>query len=110
MPFFAEIDLSTEPLHRLVDKIAGYIDLARHIGHIWPVLFIVQSSRREQHLHQRLTEHGNRWPIATTVRTHSSNSGPGSGDASPAGKVWWPHRHDGDLVRLSDLAPSSPSQ
>jgi len=103
VPFFAEIDLSTEPLPRLVDKIGGYIDLARNVGHAWPVLFVVQSPRREQHLHQRLTDDGVHWPIATTVRNASSTSGSSTLEVGPADQVWWPHRHDGGLVRLVDL-------
>jgi hypothetical protein len=68
VPFFVEIDLSTEPLNRLTDKISRYTDLARVTGHAWPVLFTLESASREQHLHQRLTDAGVHWHIAITVR------------------------------------------
>jgi hypothetical protein len=103
VPFFAEIDRSTEPLHRLVDKIDGYIDLARVTGDVWPILFILQSPVREQHLHQRLTDEGVQWPVATTVRPHQPIPEHARAQTSPADAVWWLHRHQGGLVRLAHL-------
>lgn len=103
VPFFAEIDLSTEPLNRLTRKIGGYIDLARTTGHAWPILFTLESPLRERHLHERLTDAGVRWPVATTVRPRMVDHRAPTGQPSPAEDVWWPHRHPRGLVRLADL-------
>jgi predicted transcriptional regulator len=104
VPFFVEIDLSTEPIRRLTDKIGRYADLARVTGHAWPVLFTLESASRERHLHQRLTDAGVHWPIATTVRPRMVGHRANSDEAGPADAVWWPHRRQGALVRLADLA------
>jgi hypothetical protein len=99
LPFFAEIDLSTEPLGKLVDKLDGYAALARTTGRAWPVLFWLDSPLRERHLHRALTAAGTRYPVATSVRNSSALSG-----KSVADDVWWLHHHDGALLRLADLA------
>ena len=101
--FFVEIDLSTESLDRLTDKIDRYIDLGRVTKQRWPVLFTVESPRRERHFHQRLTDAGIRWPVATTVRPRIIDHRTPATQSSPAEAVWWPHRHAGSLVRLADL-------
>jgi hypothetical protein len=100
VPFFVEHDTGTErPLRRLVDKLDGYVDLARVTGRIWPVLFWLPSAARERHLHQLLTEGGVRLPVATAARDDAAAVG-----RSPAEAVWWLHRRDAPLLRLSDLS------
>jgi hypothetical protein len=54
VPFFVEIDLHTEPLWKLVDKLDGYAALAHATGRVWPVLFWLTSPLRERHLHHQL--------------------------------------------------------
>jgi Replication-relaxation len=97
VPFFLEFDAGTErPLSRLVEKIDGYVGLARVTGHVWPVLFSLHSAVRERHLHQQLAAAGIRYPVATLARDRTNG-------ATPAEAVWWPHRHHGTLRRLVDL-------
>ena len=49
-------DALVDPLGVLVDKIAGYHELARVIGRVWPVLFWLHAAARERHL-QRARGH-----------------------------------------------------
>lgn len=99
LPFFVEYDNTTMPLGKLVDKIDGYLGLARTYHQIWPVLFSLHTAARERHLHQALTDVGIHYPVATTARDDAAQA-----DASPADAVWWLHHHDGGLLRLIDLA------
>jgi hypothetical protein len=99
LPFFVEFDNNSMQLGRLVDKIDGYVALARTYNKIWPVLFSLHSAARERHLHQELAEAGIRYPTATTARDEAAAAG-----RSPADAVWWLHRHNGGLLRLADLA------
>ena len=97
--FFLEYDTGTKrPLSRLVDKLDGYVDLARVTGRIWPVLFWLPSQIRQRNLHQQLSDAGVRYPVATAVHRHA-------GGGHPAGPVWWLHRHPGAPRRLADLNP-----
>ncbi|ROO59094.1 hypothetical protein EDC02_0879 [Micromonospora sp. Llam0] len=57
-----------EPLPVLVDKVDGYMSLARVTNRIWPVLFWLHSTVRERHLHTRLTDAGVVYPVATAAR------------------------------------------
>ncbi|WP_433209360.1 replication-relaxation family protein [Dactylosporangium sp. CS-047395] len=91
LSFFVEYDTGTEPLPVLVDKMRRYVDLSGVTGRRWPVLFALQSPRRELHLHQRLTDVGSRYPVATTA------------EEDPAGAVWWRHRREGPRTRLIDI-------
>jgi hypothetical protein len=52
VPFFLEYDTGTETVGRLVDKVAGYADLARVTGYVWPVLFWLHATAREHNLHR----------------------------------------------------------
>jgi hypothetical protein len=106
VPFFVEIDLSTEDLPRLARKIGAYEKWARATGNVWPVLFWLTSTTRETHLQDRLHAQPLSVPVATGVasRTHL----PGTG---PAYAVWWLHRaghwlgHTGaGRLTLADLA------
>jgi hypothetical protein len=95
--FFLEYDTGTErPIGRLVDKLDGYLDLARTTSRLWPVLFWLPSAGRERHLHRELTASGVRYPVATGLHH----------ERDPAEAVWWPHNHPGTRVHLIDLAPS----
>ena len=96
MPFFLEYDTGTEPLWKLVDKVDGYLDLARVTGRSRPVLFSLHSPARAVNLQRRLAEHRTVVPIATTALT--------SDGRSPAEAVWWLHRHEGALLSLADLS------
>ncbi|WP_395108353.1 replication-relaxation family protein [Actinomadura sp. SCN-SB] len=93
--FFVEYDTGTEPLHRLLAKIADYQALAEMTGltHT-PVLFALPNPAREQHLHTRTTP--------TTPGGPSGPGGPGGAvvatttpqalrtAGSPAGPAWHP--------------------
>jgi hypothetical protein len=99
VPFYVEHDTGTEPLTTLVEKIYGYRSLATKTGRIRPVLFWLPTALRERHLHQRLTEDGVVYPIATAARDTATQWG-----LSPADEVWQAHRHPGARLRLTDLA------
>ncbi|MEV0398278.1 replication-relaxation family protein [Polymorphospora rubra] len=102
VPFFLEYDTGTErPLHRLVDKIDGYLALAAVTGQVWPVLFWLHSTTREHRLHHLLTEADIAYPVATA--THNVT---GRGH-DPAEAVWWLHPTGASAgrFRLADLAP-----
>lgn len=97
VPFFAEIDLSSEPLWKLIDKLTGYAALAAKTGRVWPVLYCLTSPTRERHLHKQLAQDGIHWPVATTVRDQHLGK-------TVAENVWWLYQHSGGLLRLVDLA------
>ncbi|SRR6266545_1526801 len=98
VPFFAEFDTGTEPLWKLLDKIDGYEAIARMYQRVWPVLFSLHSATRERHLHQELSGDGIRYPVATTARDDTTQTG-----RCPAEAVWCLHEYDGPLLRLADL-------
>jgi hypothetical protein len=100
VPFFLEMDLATEPLATLTDKVAGYARIARATGRPWPVLFHLPTAARELHLHQRLAEQftGLSIPVATTARDYATTTG-----LSPAHAVWWLHGHQGSRLPLTVL-------
>jgi Replication-relaxation len=97
--FFVEYDNNTMPLWKLLDIIDGYAALAKMYRRVWPVLFSLHSAARERHLHQELSVDAVRYPVATTARDDTTETG-----RCPAEAVWWLHRHDGALLRLADLA------
>ncbi|MEN3616183.1 replication-relaxation family protein [Plantactinospora sp. ZYX-F-223] len=99
LPFFVEYDTGTEPLPVLVDKIAGYQDLARVTGRVPPLLFWLHSTAREHHLHTRLAEADVWYPIATAARDSAAQRA-----ATPADDIWWLHRRPGARLRLAGLA------
>lgn len=99
VPFLLEMDLNTEPVTVLADKVTGYSLLASMTTWRWPVLFWLPSTRRELTLHQRVTEHGAPHAVvATAAADHARETG-----RSPAEAVWWLHGHDGERLRLSEL-------
>jgi hypothetical protein len=80
--FFTEYDTGTEPLHRLLTKIENYRRLSDHTQITTPVLFILPSTVREDHLHTRLTTTAA--AVATTTCYALAELG------GPAGPVWRP--------------------
>jgi hypothetical protein len=100
VPFFAEIDLGTEDLSRVAGKVAGYERFSRACGRVWPVLFWLDSTVRERHLHTRLGEQNTFIPVATATCVHAERYG-----LSPAQDAWWLHRHpEADRRTLADLS------
>lgn len=98
--FFVEIDLGTEDLPRLVDKLDAYERFARTTGHVWPVLFWLGTTVRERHLHTRLAQRASFVPVATAARDLVAQEG-----TSPAEDVWWLHAQTEPRPRtLTDLA------
>ena len=108
--FFLEYDTGTEPLSRVIAKLAGYAALADRTGITTPVLFWLPSPRREAALQARLTgppPPGIRdatsaaqipgVPVATTAR--------GTSPDGPAGAAWLPAGSPGPRRRLAQLAP-----
>jgi hypothetical protein len=79
---FVEHDTGSEPLHRVVGKLAAYDQLAANGGPRYPILFWLPNHARETHLRHELTQHraGREQAVATAVATPG---GPG-----PAGGVW----------------------
>jgi hypothetical protein len=82
LPFWLEHDTGTEPLTKVIGKLADYQQL---VGTRWalPILFHLPNPTREAHLHQRLAEtaHTAGLTVATTNTEHTARTG-------PAGKVW----------------------
>jgi hypothetical protein len=95
--FWLEYDTGSEDLPRLVQKLAGYEQLARKGGPTYPVLFWLHSRSREANLHQRLAGAASRCPVLTATRD--------PGPPHPAGPVWAVVGRDLDTrVRLDQLA------
>jgi hypothetical protein len=107
--FFLEYDTGTENLTRLTAKLSGYATLAARTGITTPVLFWLQSARREAALRTRLAglppagiEAASAAaipgvPVATA--TPASAAGP----AGPAGPAWLPAGSAGPRLPLSQL-------
>lgn len=74
-PFWAEVDLGTEPLRRVAGKLAGYAALPPRRA--YPVLFWLTNAAREANLHAYLSRTG--VPDGVTVATATDG---------PAGEVW----------------------
>jgi hypothetical protein len=92
LDFFLEHDAGTEALHRVVDKLDGYAELADATGITTPVLINLLSSRREAHLRQLLTHPP--VPVATTNTTDYPD---------PATEAWLPTGADANAPRVSLL-------
>jgi len=99
VPMFVEYDTGTEPLWTLVDKLAGYGELTKKIGRVWPVLFWLHSAARERNLRQELANERLVVPVATGARDHATQAG-----LCPAEAVWATVHGDGRRVRLVDLS------
>jgi Replication-relaxation len=108
--FFLEYDTGTEPLARLIAKLAGYAALAARTGITTPVLFWLRSPRREAALHARLSG-----PPPPGTRDAASaaqipgvpvaTAAPGTSPEGPAGAAWLPAGSPGPRRRLAQLAP-----
>jgi hypothetical protein len=91
--FFVEYDRGTEPLGRLVDRLAGYERLESERGASAWVLFAFESARRERTARAALA--GATVPVATAALV---------GGVEPQEAVWLPLRPSGERMRLSALA------
>jgi hypothetical protein len=107
--FFLEYDTGTEPLTRLIAKLAGYAALAARTGITTPVLFWLPSPSREAALHARLA--GPPPPGTPDAATASQIPGvpvattaPRTSPDSPAGAAWLPAGNPGPRRRLAQLA------
>jgi Replication-relaxation len=108
--FFLEYDTGTEPLSRVVAKLAGYAALAVRTGITTPVLFWLRSPSREAALHARLAG-----PPPPGIRDAASaaqipgvpvgTAAPGASPDGPAGAAWLPAGSPGPRLRLGQLAP-----
>ena len=108
--FFLEYDTGTEPLSRVVAKLAGYAALAARTGITTPVLFWLRSPSREAALHARLAG-----PPPPGIRDAASaaqipgvpvaTATPGTSPQGPAGAAWLPAGIPGPRLRLAQLAP-----
>jgi hypothetical protein len=108
--FFLEYDTGTEPLTRVVAKLAGYAALAARTGITTPVLFWVRSPSREAALHARLAG-----PPPPGIRDAAAGAqipgvpvataAPDSSPQGPAGAAWLPAGSPGPRLRLAQLAP-----
>lgn len=106
--FFLEYDTGTEPLTRVVAKLAGYAALASRTGISTPVLFWLPSARREASLRARLAG-----PSPAGVRdavTAAQIPGVPVFTASPetdgpAGASWLPAGSRGPRIRLALITP-----
>ncbi len=84
VPFFVEYDTGSESLEVLIEKIGKYDLLARYSeSWWWPVLFVLPSVVREQHLHDRVRRNP-RVVVATTARNYLDRTG-----KTPAEDVWY---------------------
>jgi hypothetical protein len=108
--FFLEYDAGTEPLTRVVAKLAGYAALAARTGITTPVLFWLPSARREAALHRRLAGP----PPAGIRNADSAAQVPGvpvatataaASPEGPAGAVWLAVGRPGPRLRLAQLSP-----
>ncbi|MEU0558467.1 replication-relaxation family protein [Dactylosporangium sp. NPDC006015] len=96
VPFWLEMDLGTEALQRVADKLSGYAALGPRRA--YPVLFWLPTAAREANLHAYLSRAG--VPGEVTVATAADDYAATNG--GPAGVVW---RRPGDPARvtLTDL-------
>ncbi|WP_349876326.1 replication-relaxation family protein [Micromonospora sp. HUAS YX12] len=99
--FFIELDRGTEPIGRLVDKLASHRKLRAEGGPQYPILFVLPGRLREQNLHRKLAD---RPEPSLIVATTSPESGP-----DPAGPVWRLAGNGRHRLTLADL-PSSHGQ
>jgi hypothetical protein len=93
VPFWLEMDLGTEALQRVADKLTGYAALGPRRA--YPVLFWLPTAAREVNLHALLSRAGvpgGGTVVATAADDHAAANG------GPAGAVW---RHPGDPARVT---------
>lgn len=96
VPFWLEMDLGTETLQRVADKLTGYAALGPRRA--YPVLIWLPTAAREANLHAHLSRAG--VPDGVSVATAADDYAAAHG--GPAGPVW---RVPGDPARvaLADL-------
>ena len=96
VPFWLEMDLGTETLPRVADKLSGYAALGPRRA--YPVLFWLPTTARETNLHAHLSR--TRVPDGVSVATGADDYAAAHG--GPAGAVW---RIPGapERVTLADL-------
>ncbi len=97
VPFWLEVDLGTETLSRVADKLTGYAALPPPRS--YPVLFWLPTTARETNLHAHLSRV--RVPDGVTVATAAADHAPDG----PAGPVWRTVGEPG-RVMLADLDPA----
>ena len=97
VPFWLEVDLATETLARVADKLIGYAALPP--ARAYPVLFWLPTTAREANLHAHLTRTG--VPAGVSMATAAIDNAPDG----PAGPVWRIVGRPGRLT-LADLPVS----
>jgi len=107
--FFLEYDTGTEPLTRVIAKLAGYAALAARTGITTPVLFWLPGARREAALHARLAgppPPGTPGACAAQIPgVPVATAAAGASPNGPAGPVWLPASSPGPRRRLAQLTP-----
>jgi hypothetical protein len=108
--FFLEYDTGTEPLRRVIAKLAGYAALAARTGITTPVLFWLPSPSRAAALHSRLAG-----PPPPGIRDATcaaqipgvpvATAACGITREGPGGATWLPAGSPGPRLRLGQLAP-----
>ncbi|MEV4141565.1 hypothetical protein AB0J72_56595 [Dactylosporangium sp. NPDC049742] len=102
--FFLELDWGTEPVGRLVDKLAPQARLRAAGGPNHPVLFVLPTRAREQHLHRRLADQPEpSLMVATTSPEAARDPGRLRRLHGPAGPVWRVAGNGRHPMRLTDL-------
>jgi hypothetical protein len=102
--FFLELDRGTEPVGRLVDKLAPQARLQAAGGPNYPVLFVLPTPAREQHLHRRLADQPEpTLMVATTSPEAARDPGRLRRLHGPAGPVWRVAGNGRHRMRLTDL-------
>ncbi|GIE93922.1 hypothetical protein Ari01nite_13870 [Paractinoplanes rishiriensis] len=96
VPFWLEMDLGTETVHRVAAKLTGYAALGPRRA--YPVAFWLPTAAREAHLHAHLSRTG--IPDGVSVTTAADDYAANHG--GPAGAVWQLPGHPGRLT-LADL-------
>ncbi|WP_433615320.1 replication-relaxation family protein [Dactylosporangium sp. CA-139114] len=92
VPFWLEMDLGTEPLPRVADKLTGYAALGPRRA--YPVVFWLPTAAREANLHAMWARTG----IPDGVRVATGADDHAAAHGGPAGAVW---RCPGDPARVS---------
>jgi hypothetical protein len=98
--FWLEYDRGTEPRHRVLSKLDGYVRLHRATGLTHVVLIWFDTPGRETSLHQRLAAH-------PAVAADELAVAIGHGQHHPAGPVWLPAGH-ATRLRLAELPTPRP--
>ena len=111
--FFLEYDTGTEPLGTLTDKIDKYIQLA-HAGLARPLLLWLPNTTRRDNLRAAITRrHGTRLPITVYCAAPRANDLRDNDPlASPAAAVWLPIHDDlpVDLITIPTDTPAASRQ